>query len=69
MFWKVRGIFGIARRDLGEETRKFSKMLSLVIWACLEYFPNAIIMAPLLQKLVSVSNRISFDEILKLWEI
>jgi hypothetical protein len=41
-------------------------MLGLLVWIDLEYFSDAFIMVPLLQKFFTVCRRVSFDEILEL---
>ena len=49
------------------ERDQLPKILSLFVRIEAEYLTNAVVVVPLLQKLVPVRGWVSFDEILQLW--
>lgn len=49
---------------LGYERNKLPKVLGLFVWVDLKYFPDALIVVPLLQKFLFICWCIPFDEIL-----
>jgi len=52
---------------LGDKHDQFPQVLGLLVWICFKDLVNALIMCPLLEKLLLVSSRVSLDEILELW--
>lgn len=54
---------------LRDERNQFPKMLRILVRVDLKYLADAVVVVPLLQKLLLVRRWVTLDEILQLWQI